>query len=157
MIDGAPQLEATIRERISRTSILLREREFSKLIMRLVPSIRAIYIAEQQIRHGQEATQFWDVEGQAVHHRVEFNWPLGPLAQFSNELNRKERRIVDGIFLDISLYKIDQRTMGLRCFLNYNDLADYEWRIIEYIIGELRFAALGAFDVSEKTYQIAEI
>ena len=149
-------LQGKIRDRIARSEILLREREFAALIRNTVPNVQDVYVAERSEADGAETTSYWSIEGKASTQRLSFNWqtisrfePLSAASKVLPEIN-------DSI-LDISLFEIDGKATGLRCFLNHRSLCEYEWQVIEYVVGELRFAALGAFDISEKTIQIAEL
>jgi signal transduction histidine kinase len=155
---ASADIQNKIRERLARVGFLLREREFAKLIKQAVPAIREIHISQRtQESDGHITTYFWNVNGESIQSHPAFNWHLDQSGILSGTIGSKERPPVIDKIIDIPVSSIDKRLMGLRCFLHSDDLTVHEWNIIEYILAELRFAVLGAFDITDKTYQIAEI
>lgn len=153
MGEEAPTIQNQIRDRIARSEILQRERAFASVISRLVPSVQEVFVSERKRKRDGNITGYWSVAGKSNSQASEFVWPKR--LRFDGVKRRPDAR--KGI-LDIYLYELDDRELGLRCYLDQqDDLPEYEWKIIEYIVGELRFAALGALDLSEKTVQIAEL
>lgn len=150
-------LQRKIRDRIAKSGILLREREFAKSIRRIIPSVTDVLIAEKRIRNDKEVTSFWNSQGRAINQNKKFSWWRKSSVGSARNFDITVRPVIIDGMIDIPLYQIDKRWMGLRCFIDFDDLPDYEWRLIEHIVGELRFAALGSFDVSERTIQIAEL
>jgi signal transduction histidine kinase len=151
------EIQHKIRERLAKVNFFGREREFAKVIKQTVSAVHDVQIAQRTIQDGIVQTAFWNTEGTPVKSTTAFDWQSRQAEQIPETAKSFKRPIVRKNILDIPVYNIDKRAIGLRCCLRYGELAAHEWNIIEYIVAELRFAALGSLDTHEKTYQIAEI
>jgi signal transduction histidine kinase len=151
------EIQHKIRERLAKNNFLGREREFAKLIKTTVPAIRDIQIAQRKQQNGVGKTAYWDAEGGPVSPTLAFDWQAQSIERALDNSSVLARPTVRNNTIDIPIYSIDQRAIGFRCCLNYGQLTAHEWNTVEYIVAELRFAALGSLDTHEKTYQIAEI
>jgi signal transduction histidine kinase len=151
---GASALRSKISTHFAQPELLLLEREYGKLIMNTINSVKQVYIAQRYNALPQETIR--DCDGEVIDGLTHFSW------DFAAEMGDHKEQLLSYHSLstkeiDIPLYSPGEFDYGLRCVLAGRPFALYEWRVLGIIVGDLRLAELESLDFARKAREIAEL
>jgi signal transduction histidine kinase len=152
----APEIRAKFPGFVTWPDFLRLECEFGKLVKDLLFCVKDVYVAQRVTAAGTHTT-LRDCHAQPVTSMPLFSWTSRKMQPGHSKqlLDYQPYNGCEGV--DVTVNSVDNFNFGLRCVLGRRPFARYEWRVLEQIVAELRFAEMGTLDLAEKLRQTAEI